>query len=140
MTDTFSGLELARLADLPPDVLIEGRRVAASLADLEKRDEERSQTSKIAIRRKALLRVKLEHTDGCSSSIQMLNSSFPASDAIDSDSGALRTSCKGNAGISRPLSTGYHKSITGNSLKLSRQYTTHYYYSIRTTPCRITQQ
>lgn len=61
VANTLSGLELARLADFPPDVLIEGRRVAAKLADSEKRGEEHSQTSKIAIRRKALLRVKLEH-------------------------------------------------------------------------------
>lgn len=57
VANTLSGLELARLADFPPDVLIEGRRVAAKLADSEKRNEEHSQTSKIAIRRKALLRV-----------------------------------------------------------------------------------
>lgn len=51
------GLELAKLADLPESVLAEGKRVAESLAALHARDEAQSQTSKIATRRKALLRV-----------------------------------------------------------------------------------
>jgi hypothetical protein len=53
------GLELARLADLPADVLTEAQRVATSLAETEARDKAQSQTTKIAIRRKALLRVQL---------------------------------------------------------------------------------
>jgi DNA mismatch repair protein MSH4 len=51
------GLELARLADLPQDVLVEGKRVAKNLAALHARHEENSESSKIAMRRKALLRV-----------------------------------------------------------------------------------
>ncbi|TFY64075.1 hypothetical protein EVJ58_g2871 [Rhodofomes roseus] len=51
------GLELARLADLPDDVLDEGRRIAEGLQDLQERQEQGSQTNKVAIRRKALLRV-----------------------------------------------------------------------------------
>lgn len=51
------GLELARLADLPADVLVEGKRVAINLAQLHARHEEDSESSKIAMRRKALLRV-----------------------------------------------------------------------------------
>ena len=121
LADTISGLELAKLADLPPDVLIEGHRVAATLTDSEKRDEERSQTNKIAIRRKALLRVNPDRSDENNSllkSIQMLDSSFLASNAIGSDSRALRTSRTGTTRISCPTSTGYHKSVTGNTLKL----------------------
>ncbi|KAH9923367.1 muts domain V-domain-containing protein [Fomitopsis serialis] len=51
------GLELARLADLPEDVLDEGRRVALGLQSLQERQQQDSQTNKVAIRRKALLRV-----------------------------------------------------------------------------------
>lgn len=51
------GLELARLADLPTDVLTEAKRVAEKLEALQSKDEEESESSKIALRRKALLRV-----------------------------------------------------------------------------------
>ncbi|TFK57730.1 hypothetical protein OE88DRAFT_1671924 [Heliocybe sulcata] len=54
------GLETARLADLPQDVMDEGRRVANHLSALEARREEQSQTSKVAIRRKALLRLRTQ--------------------------------------------------------------------------------
>ncbi|KAJ7701550.1 muts domain V-domain-containing protein [Mycena rosella] len=56
------GLELARLADLPNDVLAEGKRVAESLAALHARHEEDSESSKIAMRRKALLRLRTQLT------------------------------------------------------------------------------
>ncbi|KAJ7079998.1 muts domain V-domain-containing protein [Mycena belliarum] len=56
------GLELARLADLPKDVLTEGRRVAKNLAALHARHEEDSESSKIAMRRKALLRLRTQLT------------------------------------------------------------------------------
>ncbi|KAJ6578861.1 muts domain V-domain-containing protein [Mycena vulgaris] len=56
------GLELARLADLPNDVLAEGKRVAKSLAALHARHEQDSESSKIAIRRKALLRLRTQLT------------------------------------------------------------------------------
>jgi hypothetical protein len=52
-----AGLELARLADLPADVLVESRRVSETLAELHARQQEDSESSKIALRRKALLRV-----------------------------------------------------------------------------------
>ena len=55
----LTGIDLARLADLPSDVLVESRRVAERLAVLEKSDEESSESRKIANRRKALLRVIL---------------------------------------------------------------------------------
>jgi DNA mismatch repair ATPase MutS len=55
--DLQPGLELARLADLPADVLTEAQRVATSLTETDLHDKEQSQTSKISIRRKALLRV-----------------------------------------------------------------------------------
>lgn len=51
------GLDLARLADLPDSVVTEARRVAESLIDQQERDQEQSRTTKIAVRRKALLRV-----------------------------------------------------------------------------------
>ncbi|KAI0757543.1 muts domain V-domain-containing protein [Daedaleopsis nitida] len=57
--DTFDhyGLDLARLADLPDTVVSEARRVAEYLADQEERDQQQSRTSKLAVRRKALLRL-----------------------------------------------------------------------------------
>lgn len=51
------GLELARLADLPEDVIVEAQRVADKLSELEEREHRESHTNKIAVRRKALLRV-----------------------------------------------------------------------------------
>ena len=53
----FSGLDLARLADLPEDVLNEARRVSEKLVELEAQKNEESKSNKVAIRRKALLRV-----------------------------------------------------------------------------------
>ena len=58
-TDRPAGLDLARLADLPDDVLTEARRVSEKLTELEERKKEESKTNKVAIRRKALLRVIL---------------------------------------------------------------------------------
>ena len=57
VTDNSTGLDLARLADLPDDVLTEARRVSEKLTELEERKKEESKTNKVAIRRKALLRV-----------------------------------------------------------------------------------
>ena len=57
VTDSSTGLDLARLADLPDDVLAEARRVSEKLTELEERKKEESKTNKVAIRRKALLRV-----------------------------------------------------------------------------------
>ncbi|KAF9007936.1 muts domain V-domain-containing protein [Cyathus striatus] len=51
------GLDLARLADFPTDVLNEAKRVAESLAALHSKHEEESQSSKVARHRKALLRL-----------------------------------------------------------------------------------
>ncbi|CAL1696962.1 unnamed protein product [Somion occarium] len=56
------GLDLARLADLPQDALVESRRVADKLSELEARQHEESRTTKVAIRRKALLRLKTQLT------------------------------------------------------------------------------
>jgi DNA mismatch repair protein MSH4 len=51
------GLELARLADLPPDVLAEAKKAATNLIELDTRQHEESRTGEISERRKALLRV-----------------------------------------------------------------------------------
>ncbi|CAA7267689.1 unnamed protein product [Cyclocybe aegerita] len=56
------GIELARLADLPLDVLAEGKRVAEKLTALQTRHEESSESNKIALRRKALLRLRTQLT------------------------------------------------------------------------------
>jgi len=60
--DSHYGIDLARLADLPSDVLVESRRVAERLAVLQKSDEESSESRKIANRRKALLRLRTQLT------------------------------------------------------------------------------
>jgi len=49
--------ELSRLADLPEDVILEASRVTNHLAQVETQNEEESESSMIAKRRKALLRV-----------------------------------------------------------------------------------
>ncbi|OSD05707.1 hypothetical protein PYCCODRAFT_1384678 [Trametes coccinea BRFM310] len=54
------GLDLAGLADLPAPVISEARRVAEILTDQEERDQRQSRTSKLAIRRKALLRLRTQ--------------------------------------------------------------------------------
>ena len=55
--NTHYGLELARLADLPSDVLTEATRVSTHLAELQAHNQAQSDSTKIAMRRKALLRV-----------------------------------------------------------------------------------
>ncbi|KAF9482407.1 hypothetical protein BDN70DRAFT_853443 [Pholiota conissans] len=54
------GIELARLADLPQDVLTEGKRVAERLQVLQARHEESSESAKAAVKRKALLRLRTQ--------------------------------------------------------------------------------
>ncbi|CDO71736.1 hypothetical protein BN946_scf184920.g20 [Trametes cinnabarina] len=56
----YSGLDLARLADLPASVISEARRVADFLTEQEEQDQRQSRTSKLAIRRKALLRLRTQ--------------------------------------------------------------------------------
>jgi DNA mismatch repair protein MSH4 len=52
------GIELARLADLPLDVLEESGRTAAALTALQAKNEAKSESIKIMRRRKALLRAR----------------------------------------------------------------------------------
>ncbi|KAJ4477826.1 muts domain V-domain-containing protein [Lentinula edodes] len=59
---THYGLELARLADLPNDVLIEASRVSKHLTELQSRHQAQSDSSKIAMRRKALLKLRTNLT------------------------------------------------------------------------------
>ncbi|KAF8885255.1 DNA mismatch repair protein MutS [Gymnopilus junonius] len=54
------GLQLAKLADLPSDVLVEAKRVADILTDLQTKHEESSEGYRIATRRKALLRLRTQ--------------------------------------------------------------------------------
>ncbi|KAG9310368.1 muts domain V-domain-containing protein [Chiua virens] len=56
------GLELARLADLPDDVIEEGRRVAKALADLHARREEESETTITTARRRAVIKLRSQLT------------------------------------------------------------------------------
>ncbi|KAG7090616.1 hypothetical protein E1B28_009718, partial [Marasmius oreades] len=60
--NTHYGLELATLADLPEDALKEAHRVANHLAELQTRHRGHSESSKIASRRKALLRLRTQLT------------------------------------------------------------------------------
>ncbi|KAK0475108.1 muts domain V-domain-containing protein, partial [Armillaria novae-zelandiae] len=54
------GLELARLADLPSDVLTEAKRVSSNLSALHARNEEDSESTQVTTRRKALLRLRTQ--------------------------------------------------------------------------------
>ena len=55
-----AGLELARLADLPKDVLTQAGEIAHSLGDGSTRSLESSESSKVARRRKAVLEVRCD--------------------------------------------------------------------------------
>lgn len=67
--DNTKGLDLARLADLPEDMLEEGRRVATTLAAASEHTKAQSKSEQVSIRRKALLKV-------CSSVFTFLVSSL----------------------------------------------------------------
>ncbi|KAH7337743.1 muts domain V-domain-containing protein [Rhizoctonia solani] len=54
------GLELARLADLPPDVLTEARKISAKLKAQEDAQRAASESNAIAARRKIILRVGVQ--------------------------------------------------------------------------------
>ncbi|KAF5361637.1 hypothetical protein D9758_007277 [Tetrapyrgos nigripes] len=60
--NTHYGLELARLADLPSDVLVEANRVTSNLTALHARNQEHSESHQIALRRKTLLRLRTQLT------------------------------------------------------------------------------
>lgn len=53
------GLQLARLADLPKDVLVEAEKVARHLSEGSMLGDENSESSKVAKRRKIVLKVVL---------------------------------------------------------------------------------
>ncbi|EJD04505.1 uncharacterized protein FOMMEDRAFT_83663 [Fomitiporia mediterranea MF3/22] len=56
------GLELARLADLPEDVLTEARRVSSRLSEMETNNKQQCEGNQVAIRRKAMLRLRTQLT------------------------------------------------------------------------------
>ncbi|KAI0063070.1 hypothetical protein BV25DRAFT_1854649 [Artomyces pyxidatus] len=56
------GLDLARLADLPQDVLVESKATAIRLTELEALQHQSSESSKVANRRKALLKLRTQLT------------------------------------------------------------------------------
>jgi DNA mismatch repair ATPase MutS len=60
-----SGIELARLADLPANVLAEANRVAEKLSARQTQSEESSESHKVSVRRKALLRVVFDCAVRC---------------------------------------------------------------------------
>jgi DNA mismatch repair protein MSH4 len=55
------GIDIAKLADLPDDVLVEAQRVATRLSDLHERERGASSSQQLAERRKVLLRASLPH-------------------------------------------------------------------------------
>jgi DNA mismatch repair ATPase MutS len=57
MLRVSAGLQLARLADLPKDVLTQAGKIAHSFGDEATRSLESSESSKVARRRKAVLKV-----------------------------------------------------------------------------------
>ncbi|KAG6333660.1 hypothetical protein ID866_5430 [Astraeus odoratus] len=56
------GLQLAALADLPDDVMEEGKKVAMALSDLHAQQEEQSEAGIIATHRRAVLRVRMMYS------------------------------------------------------------------------------
>lgn len=58
LTPTFLGLELARLADLPADVLTEAWRVSTKLKAQDDALQAASESNATAARRKIILRVR----------------------------------------------------------------------------------
>ncbi|KAI5118520.1 hypothetical protein M0805_007689 [Coniferiporia weirii] len=56
------GLELARLADLPNDVLLEARRVSTRLSELESTRRDDCESNQTTLRRKAMLRLRVQLT------------------------------------------------------------------------------
>ncbi|KIM51244.1 hypothetical protein SCLCIDRAFT_143691 [Scleroderma citrinum Foug A] len=56
------GLQLARLADLPHDVMEEGKKVATALADLHAQQERESESNVLAIHRRAVLKLRTQLT------------------------------------------------------------------------------
>ena len=55
MVVTCEGLDIASLADLPVDVLVEAKRVAYRLGDLQERHKKASKGHQVAERRKLLI-------------------------------------------------------------------------------------
>ncbi|PFH48211.1 hypothetical protein AMATHDRAFT_150385 [Amanita thiersii Skay4041] len=71
------GLELARLADLPEDVLVEGRSVAKVLRALHTQHERASESGKIFTRRRALIRLRTQLTQA------LEHSALPEEDLLE---------------------------------------------------------
>lgn len=121
-----AGLELARLADLPPNVLVESKRVAETLAELHAKQKEDSESSKIAVRRKALLRVILFLSLGFSwiygrwyLSTLTLNLALVASNATHASPGPLCTPRSRAPRLYSPFPKRYCQGLFECSLKTS---------------------
>lgn len=105
-----AGLELARLADLPSDILQEGHRVAEKLAELQKKQEEESEGSQIALRRKVLLRVSApqpstrEYTQ---LTINIYDHEFIAPNSAKTGAKPFDTSRRGSPGVLEEVPRGY---------------------------------
>lgn len=98
------GLELARLADLPEEVLTEGRKMAEKLAALHAKDQGASESGKISARRKALLRVNLRILKVF---FLGLKGSATAPDAARTGTGTLNLAGRGFVGVHQANSKGH---------------------------------
>jgi hypothetical protein len=106
---SYAGIDLSQLADLPPDVVREGRRVAEHLSSLAKADQERSQSNRVAQRRKALLQVRpltvtLLNTVTRTSARTEADTGHPVPAPHRAEAGArgVHPSRRGAAGVHRP--------------------------------------
>lgn len=137
------GLDLARLADLPAPVVTEARRVAELLTEQEERDMEQSRTSKLAVRRKALLRVISRrfpltrsslkffgHSERLSSRrhlgpgtgtlvLPWLDSALAAPHTTWTGSRPLDSPGRGACGVPRAVPEGHHGGPTANYVTIS---------------------
>jgi hypothetical protein len=113
------GLGLARLADLPADVIAESKRTSGILATLDAKQREDSQTTRIAERRKNLLRVLETFLQVLVSTVtiscECLRLHGLASDATNASTGSLCPPGRRIPRVCRSPSTGYCKGVPARS-------------------------
>lgn len=97
------GLELARLADLPEDILTEGRKMAEKLTALHAKRQGESESGKISARRKALLRVKIRPVLRGGPDLMVAT----APNTARSGTGSLSITRRGFAGPHRTIPKGH---------------------------------
>jgi hypothetical protein len=113
------GLELARLADLPEDVLTEGRKMAEKLTALHAKRQGESESGKISARRKALLRVK-NSSSFLSVSPDLMDATAP--NAARSGTGSLSVTRRGFVGLHRTIPKGHCPCTSSEYVMITKIY------------------